>query len=270
MCCLWRALTRNAVWRGLSIGLILFNLEACSVLDRIGDPKMSDLQLTVDVVNVSLKDAQRAMAELRAEVDVRNQELAEAQVSRAQLEGRVREAERRLSEARHVIALQREELAESRADRERIARTGAVLQSQLKQLRKQLSRIEKQASGDVSPTIMALPMEKHPRSVPIGMPESVSFDKPLAGPRGPLQSEGEVPHVASMDRGAILAQSLTLATPERVVVRPGDTLWNLAQRYRTSVHQLMAVNALFTDYIQVGQSLWLPESVVNASEYEQR
>ena len=240
------------------------------MLDRIGDPKMSDLRLTVDVVNVSLKDAQRAMAELRAEVEVRNQELAEAQVSRAQLEGRVREAERRLSEARHVIVLQREELAESRADRERIARTGAVLQSQLKQLRKQLSRIEKQASGGVSPTIMALPMEKHPRSVPIGMSEAVSFDKLLAGPRGLFQSEGEIPSVTSIDREAILAQSLTLATPERVVVRAGDTLWNLAQRYRTSVHQLMAVNALFTDYIQAGQSLWLPESVVNASEYEQR
>lgn len=270
VCCLRRALGWNAVWRGVSVGLILLNFVACSALDRIGDSKASDLQLTVDVVTASLKDAQRAMAELRAEVEVRNQELAEAQVSRAQLEGRVREAEHRLSEARHVIALQREELAESRVDRERVARTGAVLQGQLKQLRKQLSRIEKLASGGVSPTIMVLPVEKHPRSEPIGIPEAVSSDDPLEGRRVSLQSDGEIPGTVSVHQGAILPQPVTLATPARVMIKSGDTLWSLAQRHRTSVRQLMAVNALSTDYIQAGQPLWLPEPVADGSEYGQR
>jgi multidrug efflux pump subunit AcrA (membrane-fusion protein) len=267
LCCQGKAFRWNQVWRNLGIGLILLNLVACRSL---GDPGMSDLQLTVDVLNVSLKDAQQAMAELRAEVEVRNQELAETQVMRAQLEGRAREAESRLSEARHVIALQREELAESRADRERIARTRAALQSQLKQLRKQLSRIEKQASGSISPAIMNFQEEKLLRPVPAGMKEAVTFGDSLEDRRALPPSDEAMSGVMSVDRGEGLAQSSILVTPSRVMIKSGDTLWSLAHRYRTSVHQLMAVNALSTDYIQAGQSLWLTESVVDGSELKQR
>lgn len=267
LCCQGKAFRWNQVWRNLGIGLILLNLVACRSL---GDPGMSDLQLTVDVLNVSLKNAQQAMAELRAEVEVRNQELAETQVVRAQLEGRAREVESRLSEARHVIALQREELAQSRADRERIARTRAALQSQLKQLRKQLSRIEKQASGSISPAIMDFQEEKLLRPVPAGMKEAGTFGASLEARRALPPSDEAMSGVMSVDRGEGLAQSSILGTASRVMIKPGDTLWSLAQRYRTSVHQLMAVNALSTDYIQAGQSLWLTESVVDGSELKQR
>ncbi|MBX3305053.1 MAG: LysM peptidoglycan-binding domain-containing protein [Nitrospira sp.] len=231
---------------------------------------MSDLQLTADVLNGSLKDAQRTMAELRAEVEVRNQELAEAQVVRAQLDGRVREAERRLSEARHVIGLQREELAESRADRERIARTGAVLQSQLKQLRKQLSRIETQAAGSVAPTIMDLPVEKQLRAVPVGTKGTLSFSDSPDGRRVLSSLDEAMSGQNSVDREEVPTQSLILATRSQIMIKHGDTLWSLAQRYHTSVRQLMALNALSTDYIQAGQNLWLPESVADGSEAEQR
>ncbi len=267
LCCQGKVFRWNQVSRNLGIGLILLNLVACRSL---GDPGLSDLQLTVDVLNVSLKDTQHAMAELRAEVEVRNQELAETQVMRAQLEGRVREAENRLSEARHVIGLQREELAQSRADRERMARTRAALQSQLTQLRKQLSRIEKQASGSISPAIMDFPEEKLLRPVPVGMKEAVTFNDSLGDRRVLPPSDEAMSGVMSVDRGEGLAQSSILVTPSRVIIKPGDTLWSLAQRYRTSVHQLMAVNALSTDYIQAGQSLWLRESVVDGSEFKQR
>ena len=270
LCCQCKAFRWNQVWRNLGIGLILLDLVACRSLGVPGDPGMSDLQLTVDVLNVSLKDAQQAMAELRAEVEVRNQELAETQVMRAQFEGRAREAESRLREAHHVIALQREQLAESRSDRQRIARTRAALQSQLKQLRKQLSRIEKQASGSISPTIMDFPEEKLLRPVPIGMKEAVTFGDSLEDRRAPPSSDEAMSGVMSVDRGEGLAQSSLLVTPSRVMIKSGDTLWSLAQRYRTSVHQLMAVNALSTDYIQAGQSLWLTESVVDDSELKQR
>jgi len=231
---------------------------------------MSDLQLTVDVLNVSLKDAQHAMAELRAEVEVRNQELAETQVIRARLEGRVREAEHRLNEARHVIGLQREELAEARADRERIARTGAAFQSQLKQLQKQLSQIERRSSGSVSPTIMDLPVEKPLRPVSIGMKEAVSVDDPLEGHRVFPQSDETMPGASSVDRRGVLAQPVIPATQSRVMIKHGDTLWTLARRYRTSVHQLMAINALSSGYIRTGQSLRLPEAVADGSQYERR
>lgn len=270
LCCLCRIFQWNEIWCKLGLGVFLLNLVACSGLDLLSDPKASDLQLTVDVLNVSLKDAHQAMAELRAEIEVRNQELAETQVIRAQLEGRVREAEHRLSEARQVIGLQREELAESRADRERTARTGAVLQSQLKQLRKQLSRVDKQAYGGISPTVMDLPVDRQPRPVPVDMKETGSLDDPSEVRRALPQSDGMMSGADSVESGAVLTQPVMPATPSQIMIKHGDTLWSLAHRYRTSVHQLMVVNALSSDYIQAGQSLWLPGLAGDGSAYERR
>ncbi len=255
----------HKAWWNLGLALMALNLAACSALDVLGGSKMSDLRLTVDVLNVSLKDAQHAMTELRAEAEVRNRELAETQVIRAQLEGRVREAEHRLSEARHVIGLQREELAESRIDRERIVRTGTVLQGQLKQLRKQLSRIERQAAGGVSPTIMDLSAEKPLRPLSIGMKEAVSVDEAQEEHRSLPQVDEAMSGSTAVAQGAVLTQAAIPAMPSRVMIKHGDTLWSLAQRYRTSVQQLMTVNALSSDYIQAGQGLWVSETAIDGS-----
>lgn len=46
------------------------------------------------------------------------------------------------------------------------------------------------------------------------------------------------------------------ATPTITVV-PGDSLWNIARRYNTSVSTLMAVNELSTNTLRVGQTLRL-------------
>ena len=141
-------------WGSTSIGILLLGMSACSPLEPIIiEPEMSDLQLTVDTLKASLRDAQRTVAELRAEVDARRLELADVQIARAQLEGRIREAERRLTEARHVIDLQRAELAYSRSKRERIARTRAALQNQLKQLTKALSKLGEAREGEISEAI---------------------------------------------------------------------------------------------------------------------
>src|SRR5689334_14051490 len=80
------------------VGIMAGWSVACSPLEPIDEPEMSDLQLTVDTLKTSMRDSQRTIVELRAEADSRRQELAELHIVRAQLEGRVREAERRLSE----------------------------------------------------------------------------------------------------------------------------------------------------------------------------
>jgi len=50
-------------------------------------------------------------------------------------------------------------------------------------------------------------------------------------------------------------------TPTRYVsVKPGDTLWRIAQKYRVNVAQLRALNQLTDDRIEIGQALWLPEN----------
>jgi flagellar biosynthesis chaperone FliJ len=213
------------VWQGLAAtGIAL--VTACAPLEPIVEPEVSDLQLMVDTLKTSVRDAQRTIAELRTELDASRQALADAQIARAQLEGRVREAERRLGEARHVIELQREELAASRAERERVARSGAALNNQMKQLQKQLSRLGKQAGDARAPDIA---------------PASQS-----AAPAG--------------RRPAVSTR------PLRVSVKPGDTLWRIAQRYRIDVNRLVAINRLADERIHVGQALWLTEPPAAESE----
>ena len=247
------------VWSIASFGMLLLGMGvtiACSPLEPLVEPEVSDLQLTVDTLKTSLRDAQRTIAELRTEMDSRRQELADAQIARAQLEGRVRETERRLAEARHVIDLQREELASSRAERVRVARTGAMLQNQLTQLQKQLARIGKQAN-DRRGTGVA------PASVlpPIGRQSGVAgpiLDQPapsdesarvVAAPAFKLQ---EGPSASGMP-----ASKQASISPMLVSVERGDTLWSIARRHRIPLKRLMAINQLHDSHIEVGQVLWL-------------
>src|SRR5215213_9007744 len=144
----------------LSISLAV--MLGCSPLEPIMEPETSDLQLTVDALKTTVRDSQRTIAELRGELDARRQELADVQITRAQFEGRVREAERRLVEARQVIDLQREELAGSRSERERVSRSGALLQHQMRQLQKQLSKFTN-SGNETRPGIAPASLPSAPR-----------------------------------------------------------------------------------------------------------
>jgi len=255
-------------WRSTSIGILLFGMSACSSLeDIIIEPEMSDLQLTVDTLKTSLRDAQRMVDELRVEVDARGQELAEVQIARAQLEGRIQEAERRLTEARHVIDLQREELASSRSEREQVGRTRAALQNQLKQLQRQLSKVEKQVRGEVSPAAMVSPRAAQPEPSTIvhqqGDLRAIQDDGTQVVSGAAIQVSG----ASSVGEVPVVSQSAVPLRPH-VVVKSGDTLWRIARRYHTSVSRLMVLNALSGDRIQVGQTLWLTEPSADEPEYE--
>ena len=255
-------------WRSPSIGILLLGVSACGSLeDIIIEPEMSDLQLTVDTLKTSLRDAQRMVDELRVEVDARGQELADVQIARAQLEGRIQEAERRLTEARHVIDLQREELSSARSEREQVGRTRAVLQNQLKQLQRQLSKVEKQVRGEVSPAAMVSPGDAQPEPATIfhqqGDPRAIQDDGTQIVSGAAIQVSGG----SSVGEVPVVSQS-AVHLPPHVVVKYGDTLWRIARRYHTSVSRLMALNALSGDRIQAGQTLWLTEPSADEPEYE--
>lgn len=246
-----------------AVSVVLFivavsSMLACSPLEPIHEPEVSDLQLTVDTLKTSVRDAQRTIAELRAEVESRRQELADVQIARAQLEGRVREAERRLIEARHVIDLQREELAGSRSERERVARTGAVLQNQLKQLQKQISKMGKQAN-DSRGAGMA------PASLPVSQGRPAAAHSAKIEQSVPFQENSKVgatPAVHLPERrssGDAPIQQGAMTAPTHVSVKPGDTLWSIAQRHHVPIKRLMAINQLQDNQIQVGQALWLTD-----------
>ena len=248
----------------VSFGVLALGLgfmAACGPLEFIDEPEASDLQLTVDTLKTSLRDAQRTIAELRAEVESRRQELADVQIARAQLEGRVREAERRLVEARYVIDLQREELAGSRTERERVARTGAVLQNQLKQLQKQLSKIGKHA-GETRSTGMVPASLPSSQGRPSGMaPARLEQPAPFEATPG-IAAAPAVRLQEDASSGTMPVPNPGMTAPARVSVKPGDTLWSIARRHRIPLKRLMAINRLSDNYIQAGQALWLTEPAV--------
>jgi len=42
-----------------------------------------------------------------------------------------------------------------------------------------------------------------------------------------------------------------------IIVKPGDTLWSLARKYRVGLNRLRAINDLTDDQIEAGQILLL-------------
>ncbi|MBI3355327.1 MAG: LysM peptidoglycan-binding domain-containing protein [Nitrospirae bacterium] len=69
--------------------------------------------------------------------------------------------------------------------------------------------------------------------------------------------------------GGVPVSKPATTTPVRVSIKPGDTLWSIAQRYRVSVKRLMRINQLPDNHIQVGQALWLIDpAATGESEHE--
>ncbi len=257
--CLVRRLVEQVI-TGCLLGVVFMFWVGCGALEPLDEPEVTDLQLTVDTLKASVRDAQRTASELRNELEASRQNLADVQVARAQLEGRVREAERRLVESKQVIDLQREQLAAARTERERLSRSSFQTQSHLKQLQKQLSKFGKSAEegSPAGPSPANGPSRKAqkammaptqtPSSPSRSMPERTMSATPAALVQNPMTRE------SSRDRAHGEPHS------RQVFVKPGDTLWRIARTYHVDVEQLRATNQLTGNRIVAGQGLWLPES----------
>lgn len=240
------------------LGMVLILGASCGALEPLDEPEVTDLQLTVDTLKASVRDAQRTASELRNELEASRQSLAEAQVARAQLEGRVREAERRLGESKQVIDLQREELASARTERERLSRSSLLMQSQLKQLQKQLPKFGKAGEG-------GQPTGVSPANSPLGKPhQAMVVPAPTNSPLRTMPERNipvppttlvRMPQMgdSSSERGRADHES------RYVTVTAGDTLWRIAHRYHVDVDRLRVTNQLADNLIEVGQALRLPE-----------
>jgi LysM repeat protein len=253
------------------VGLASALFVGCGELEPMREPEVVDLQLTTDTLKSSVRDAQRTVAELRADLEVRRSELAEAQVARAQLEGRVREAERRVIEARQVIELQREELAVARAERARVSRGSHQLQGQLKQMQKQFAQPGKSESAHDGQEAVPLPsrgaMRKGSKATQVPAQRNQLSEFPGTPQAGAITATvSQVP----IDHEPSSAVEQQLAPAKHVSVKPGDTLWSIAQKYRVNMERLRTLNQLADNRIVIGQALWLPDdrpmSVVGADK----
>jgi LysM repeat protein len=224
------------------------------------EPEVVDLQLTTDTLKTAVRDAQRMVVELRTDLEVRRRELAEAQVARAQLEGRVREAERRVIESRQVIDLQREELAAARTERDRVFRSSLQLQGQMKQLQKQLSKAGKSGPANDGQEAAPLPSSGAVRKGQKAMQVPAQGNQPSEFLETPqmVATPAAVMQVPANREPSSEAEQQRSGT-KSVSVKPGDTLWRIAQKYRVNVEQLRRFNQLTDNTIVIGQALWLPD-----------
>jgi len=238
-----------------AVGFASALFAGCGELEPMREPEVVDLELTTDTLKASVRDAQRTVAELRTDLESRRRELAEAQVARAQLEGRVREAERRVIEARQVIELQREELAAARTERARMFRSSLQLQGLMKQLRKQLSKAVPAHDGQEAapvPSSGTVRKDQKAMQVPTQRNRPSEF---LETPEMVATSTVVMPVPANREPSSEVEQQRTSHKP--VFVKPGDTLWSIAQKYRVKVEHLRAFNQLPDNRIVIGQALWL-------------
>lgn len=243
-----------------AVGFASALFVGCGELEPMREPEVVDLQLTMDTLKTSVRDAQRVVAELRTDLEARRRELSEAQVARAQLEGRVREAERRVIEARQVIELQREELAAARVERGRVSRSSIQLQGQMKQLHKQLSGTEKSDLDQNGQEAAARPSSHMPSKGQKAMQSPIHRSQPSEYQEA--QSMAVTP--AAMAHMPVVRESSTVSERQRaptrhVSVKPGDTLWSIAQKYRVNMEQLRTLNQVTDNKIIIGQALWLPD-----------
>ena len=243
-----------------AVGLASALFVGCGELEPMREPEVVELELTTDTLRASMRDAQRTVAELRADLEARRRELAEAQVARAQLEGRVREAERRVLEARQVIELQREELAAARMERAHVSRSSLQLQSHLRQLQKQLARTGKSSSAPNAQEVTPIPsggaIRKDQKAMQIPAQQNRSSEFPEM-PQAVPTSSVVMPVRASREPSSRVERSM--ASTKHVSVKPGDTLWSIAQKYRVQLDQLRTLNQLTDNRIVSGQALWLPD-----------
>ena len=242
------------------VGLASALFVGCGELEPMREPEVVDLELTTDALKASVRDAQRIVAELRADLESRRRELAEAQVARAQLEGRVREAERRVVEARQVIELQREELAAARTERAHVSRGSLQLQSQMRQLQKRLSRTGKSSPAHDGQEAVPLQSNDVIRKGQEAMQVPAHRNQPSEFPESPQLATTSIamtPVPVNREPSSGIEQPTT--PTKRVSVKPGDTLWSIAQRYRVHLEHLRTLNQLTDNRIVIGQILWLPD-----------
>jgi LysM repeat protein len=243
-----------------AVGFATVLFAGCGELEPMREPEVVELELTTDTLKASVREAQRTVTELRADLEARRLELAEARVARAQLEGRVREAERRVIEARQVIELQREELAAARTERERVFRSSLQLQSQMKQFRKQRSKTGELGSAQGGQEAAPLPssgaVSKSQKAIQVSAQQNQPSE--LLEPSQMVAPPSAVTQV-STDREPSSGIEQQKTHMRHVSVKPGDTLWRIAQKYRVSVEYLRTFNQLTDNRIVIGQALWLPD-----------
>jgi nucleoid-associated protein YgaU len=198
-------------------------------------PSAQDMQMLEAAGKAESHQAQRTIMELRGEAQGLQRELGAARAAQARLEGELREAQRRVLEAQRAVDAQREESARIREDRDHLAQAGRD-QTRIQTLEAAIDK-QTQEMADLK-TAMQKIVTQSKTKLAVGRPAV-----PIS------QEVGD----RALRPGVTAAPALRTMT-----VQSGDTLWDLARKYRVDLLELKARNNLATDRLVPGQELVLP------------
>lgn len=108
----------------------------------------------------------------------------------------------------------------------------------------------------------SLPPPSTPTQIPPTLPQE--FPTPTATPTSltPSQTPTTVDTTTASPTDTLLAATSTQCTPPsgwiRITIVPGDTIYSIAQRYKTSAESLNAANCLQSADLPAGSSLYVP------------
>jgi len=149
-------------------------------------------------------------------------------------------------------------LAAARTERARVSRSSLQLQSQMKQLRKQLSRTGESGPVDDGQEAASLPsggaVRKGRKAMQVPVPRSQPSEF-LESPQMAATPTVAIPAPVNREPSSGGEQQST--PPKYISVKRGDTLWSIGQKYRVNVEHLRRLNQLTDNRIVIGQALWL-------------
>src|SRR5947209_7218470 len=193
-------------------------------------PSARDFQMMQAALKAESAQAQRTITDLRAEMQGVQRDLGTARAAQDRLEGELREAQRRVQEAQRALEAQREELVRTREERDRLAAISRELQAQLVELGRLRQQVGEAGRDQSRLQALEQAIERHTKELAdlksaMQKLSTRSKPKPASGTMAP-------PIYKEVADRPTLAGERAGSGSHTVIVERGDTLWDLARRYR--------------------------------------
>jgi LysM repeat protein len=268
----------------MKTNLLMFVVLCLSLLVfgcATSDPTPNDYKVMQTVYKQQTVKDQQTINDLRRDLDTLRRELKTAEATRAGSEAKLAEALRRVEqqsseltrakEERTQFATQMttqlapisrqltEELARAREERAQFAQTMKQLAQHMVELER-LRQTLAEAGGDARQSVQAA-LDKQTGTLAALQVSIQDIQKWVAEAKRQEKAQPQVsatPPSGNRKPTAVPKDKPSAPPSGTIIVKAGDTLKSLAEKYGVTSAQLKEMNRLTTDDIQVGQSLTVP------------
>lgn len=129
----------------------------------------------------------------------------------------------------------------------------AILEATVDTLSQELAQLKQTLTAVTVPTPVRLPKAKDPKTRASQSKAPAQGEQAAASNvQSALSSERIIPAMH------LLPDEQSVSGRTHITVQPGDTLWGLARRHKTTIEALRMANGIPGDHVMVGRALRLP------------